>query len=58
MADASKRQQEVGDGRKQPATAEVSPVTVVTGHQSEEMLEAKGNRQSWTIFTGRNKTFS
>ena len=58
MADASERQQVGGDGRKQPAAAEVSPVTVEMGPQSEESPETLSNRQSWTISTGRNKTFS
>jgi hypothetical protein len=58
MADASERQQVGGDGRKQPAAAEVSSVTVETDPQSEESPETLSNRQSWTISTGRNKTFS
>ena len=58
MANASERQQVGGDGRKQPAAAEVSPVTIEMDPQSEESPETVRNRQSWTISTGRNKTFS
>ena len=58
MADTSERQQVGGDGRKQPSAAEASPVTAETDPQSEESPETSRNRQSWTISTGRNKTFS
>ena len=58
MADAGERQRVGGDGRKQPAVAEASPVTVETDPQSEESPETLRNRQSWTISKGRNKTFS
>jgi hypothetical protein len=58
MAGAIDRQQRFGDGRKQPTEVEVSPVTGETRLPSNEQSATIGNRQSWTISTGRNKTFS
>ena len=57
-AEASERQQVVGNCRKQPTEANASPVISETELQSEEPPETVTRRQSWTISTGRNKTFS
>ena len=58
MADTSDRRPGLGDGRKQPTEADTSPVIAETDLQSEEPPETGTNRQSWTISTGRNKSFS